>query len=385
MARSSSRSVSWNCTGTCLAMASSDRTARLWTWGEGVRDAAGTVSGHTAPVMLVRYHPSEASVLATAAIDSTIRLWDVRQPTSLTHRSIGVIELVEGSKHASQHAPHNNNNSNMGASAPIALEWNPSSRSNSSILAVVERDSSIYVYDTRQLQGTRKIRQGGHTVTTSAVAVLSGRHKHSTRIEALQFLLHDSGSTLLVSNGPDLAEDGMSTLRLWNWRTSNEGNNINDDFVYDLDGNNHQSSSLYSKLRFPAHTGRIVTMALDHAADRLATGTTDASVGLWDVKSMTCTHTVSRPRTCVRSVAFSYDGLYVASGSEDDEVDVALARDGTLVGSVKVGGHRPRMGGVEEIAWHPREYALACARWDHPIGSSTAPVVIAKLQFAESQ
>jgi WD40 repeat protein len=88
--RSSSRSVSWNSTGFYLAVASSDRMARLYTIDHSNSTAAGSnvtdsnstgtqqqqstsgggsarevlvISGHTAPVTKVRFHPNEASTV----------------------------------------------------------------------------------------------------------------------------------------------------------------------------------------------------------------------------------------------------------------------------------------------------------------------------------
>ena len=90
---------------------------------------------------------------------------------------------------------------------------------------------------------------------------------------------------------------------------------------------------------------------------------------------MVCTNTIARCGKFTRSVAFSHDSLLIASSSEEDGIDLALAETGELVGKVFLG--RPK-GGADEIAFHPKAHLLACARCDTGMGSSPA-VTVARL------
>jgi WD40 repeat protein len=175
-------------------------------------------------------------------------------------------------------------------------------------------------------------------------------------------------------------------------------------------------------------------MDLSPNGSRLATGGWDALVELWDttIKAPTssssssatttanvvddyfsnsmnhfiCTHTIRRRIKFFRTVAFSHDGKLLASSTEENDVDIAQADTGASVGLVNiacgqqgvaatggggVGGaasssnmmmQRRGGGGAEEVAWHPKDYILACARIDSPYGSSPlTPVAVAKLNI----
>jgi len=53
-----------------------------------------------------------------------------------------------------------------------------------------------------------------------------------------------------------------------------------------------------------------------------ATGSADTLVGLWDINELICLRTFSRLSWPVRTIGFSYDGEYLAAGSEDDFIDI---------------------------------------------------------------
>ena len=101
----------------------------------------------------------------------------------------------------------------------------------------------------------------------------------------------------------------------------------------------------------------------------------DAIVGLWDVDNMVCTHTITRCSKFTRSVSFSYDSQLIASSSEEDGVDLAMADTGELVGKVVLG----RRGGADEICFHPKANLLACARCPSGMGGAPAAVTVAKI------
>ena len=54
----------------------------------------------------------------------------------------------------------------------------------------------------------------------------------------------------------------------------------------------------------------------------LASASFDSTVRLWDVEKGTCTHTLTRHREPVYSVAFSPDGKFLASGSFDKVMEI---------------------------------------------------------------
>jgi THO complex subunit 3 len=326
--RISSRSVSWNSSGSYLAMASSDRMARLWTIeASGSAREVLVVSGHAGPVTKVRFHPSEPNHLCTAAADQTVRLWDIRQATQ---RPTGRIDLQKGS-------------------GPVAVEWNRTS----SLLAVAEREGSILIYDTRKLGGAFS-HASGSAAGSSASPLLSIEVAPNTT-ESYHF--SPCGNFLIA--GWTRQGEGIGELRILSLKTAN----------------NH---TLFSS-SYPAHSGPIYAMHVSLDSLRLATGGADAMVGIWNLDTMCCTHSITRRVKFIRSVGFSHDSRILATSSEEDGIDLADARDGSEVGSVNL-GTRPRAGGAEEIAWHPKSHILACARTDAgPIGPPLSPIIVVKI------
>lgn len=353
--RISSRSVSWNATGSFLAMACSDRVARICTVetsaSAAVREVL-TVSGHTAAVTKVRFHPHEPNQLCTAAADKSVRLWDVR---GASQRAMGRIEL-------NQNAP------------PVAVEWSPTVGSNH--LVVMER-TGISIYDTRKLntgvtaatssntgRGTSPPATNAGTATVALATFPTKKSRSATEM----CLFSPDGKYLVADES--MYGESSGYLRVWSWEdeplaaSASDAQRTRNDFLV------------------PSHTP-IYAMQFSPDGQLLATGGCDATVGVWDVETMCCSHTVSRHTKFIRSVAFSHDSQILASSTEEG-VDLTDSQTSALIGMPSL-GPRPRSGGAEEISFHPKEYLLACARTDTPMGPPPSPLVVMKLSISASQ
>lgn len=322
--------------------------------------------------------------------------------------------------------------------APASVEWcgkagnNNNSKSNNHNLVVTEVNGKISVYDTRQLLSSSSS-SSSSSANSAAVCVFDSTGPNEV-VESTIF--SPDGNHLIAA----VTRDGMGDLDVWNWKESSSSPLMTD--KNKTTATTRQQAPVAKKrhvLHYPAHTGPIYAMDISPDGSRLATGGWDALVELWDttIKAPTslsssssssattttanveddyflnsmnhflCTHTIRRRIKFFRTVAFSHDGKLLASSTEENDVDIAQADTGASVGLVNiacgqqgvvaaaagggVGGaaassnmmmQRRGGGGAEEVAWHPKDYILACARIDSPYGSSPlTPVAVAKLNI----
>ncbi|KAL7579407.1 hypothetical protein ACA910_014076 [Epithemia clementina (nom. ined.)] len=342
--RTSSRSVSWNHTGFYLAYASSDRTARLVTLDSSTSSAREThvISGHTGPVTKVRFHPKEVTMVLTASTDQTIRLWDLRQSTPNT------VGMLEGKQ-------------------TLSVEWGRDD-SLSHYIVITERNGKVSVYDRRALYLNRP---------SSANTSVAGTGRSTVAVHVFDNLplfvdcaiFSPNGGEYLVG-GVTSHGEGMADIGAWKWKSD------------DKDVDMEKAPCL--KFLYPAHAGPIYSLDLSPDGKRLATGGSDALVGLWDTDCMICTHMFAQPTKLIRSVAFSHDGHILAVGNEENDISLVEAATGLSVGSIQLAQRR---GGAVEVAWHPTVPIVACARTEQFMGDRPPPppIAIAKLSIAPAQ
>ena len=97
---------------------------------------------------------------------------------------------------------------------------------------------------------------------------------------------------------------------------------------------------------------------------RLASGSSDSSVRVWDWAAGTCVATLEGHGGCMFSVAFHpTDGTRLASGGgEDGSVRVWDWAAGTCVATLEGHGHS-----VNSVAYNPRDGRLASVSYDRTI------------------
>lgn len=307
-----------------MGVASNDRNTRLYIFeGNGASREVLVVNQHTAPVERVRFHPSQETLLCTAASDSTVRLFDVR---SASQKNLGRIDVQQRSV------------------ADIA--W--SNILGSTMLAITERNNTVHLCDIRKVSQSAPASTKAKSGSTNS-AIVKTISLDPSLAEACIF--SPMGNHLVAST----TNNGMGEVTVWEWEKEN--------------------AKSYS---YPGHTGPIYTLEFSPDGKRMATGASDAIVGIWDAPNMSCTHTISRCQKFTRSVAFSHDSQYLAS-SQEDSIDLALASTGELVGKIDLSGRNQRSsGGADEIAFHPKHHILACARCDSPVAVTVAKCSISK-------
>ena len=284
-------------------------------------------------------HGGQCQVL-TASADQTIRLWDVRQS------SPNAVGMVEGKQ-------------------AVSVEWGRED-SLSQYMIVTERSGIVSIYDKRLLQSSRSsgsASAGGTGRSTKAV------HTFNQLPVVVDCAIFSPSGGQYVVGGVTYHGEGMADIAVWKWTKSEQ----------EIDTG--VTTAISS--RYPAHAGPIFAMDLSPDGKRLATGGSDALVGLWDTDSMICTHTFSHPTKLVRSVAFSHDGRILAMSNEENDIFLAESANGISLGSVALGHRR---GGAEEVAWHPTALVLACARTEQFLGDRPPPppIAVAKLNITST-
>ncbi|GKY93316.1 THO complex subunit 3 [Mayamaea pseudoterrestris] len=329
--RVSSRSVSWSVSGSYLSMAGSDATVRVLgvdAGGAAAREVL-VVSGHSAAATKTRFHPIDESVLCTAANDKTVRLWDVR---NASQRATGIIDVKHGN-------------------SPVSVEWSRQSMQ----LVVVEQDGSVCVYDARKLSaGDRGSGKGSQP-------------QHLFRLpkrNVTEMCIFSPDGNYLIA---EACSDYVGSLQIWPLQGDKDANNVPTNVT-----------------SFPTH-GPIYSMQFSPSNTKLATGGADACVSVWDTDSMACLYTIARPTKYVRSVSFSHDSKLLATSANADCIDISDASNGALVGMVTATGTGWKLGVLEEVAWHPKEYVIACARLDAgAAGMSPSPIALVKLEVGQA-
>ena len=102
-----------------------------------------------------------------------------------------------------------------------------------------------------------------------------------------------------------------------------------------------------------ANTANCYCIEFDPKGEHFACGGADAMVSVWSVKELACVRTCARLEWPVRTLSFSYDGQYLASGSEDPLIDVASVATGEQAHAI------PTSAPMNSVSWHPSKLLLA--------------------------
>ncbi|MEU1075856.1 helix-turn-helix domain-containing protein [Streptomyces sp. NPDC005878] len=247
--------------GRLLAAAAADHTVRLWEVAR--RRPLPPLTGHDGSVFAVAFSP-DGRLLASAGADRTVRLWDVARRRLLT--------TLTGH-----------------AGSVFAVAFAPDGRT----LASGSADRTVRLW--RAADGAPLAVLRGHTDFVNAVAFApDGR--------------------ALATGSDDL------TVRLW-------------------DPVGHTAGRI---LR--GHTGSVRGVAFSPDGRTLAGGGNDGTVRLWDTRRGAALRTLTGHSGPVRAVAFSPDGTVLASSGGDRTVRLWQPGPGRLVATLS--GHTGAVWGV---------------------------------------
>ncbi|KAM3568382.1 hypothetical protein VYU27_009493 [Nannochloropsis oceanica] len=298
--------------------------------------------GHRRKVTCLKFNRS-GSLLATGAADGSLRIYaTVSTPQGLTALSSSTASTLDLRGHE------------KGLSS---LGWNPASDTQ---LATCGYDRTVRLWDARH-KGHET-----HKVTTA------GSHAVNVNLA-----WSPNGQNLAVSN----VHDQISFFDVRRFSSAEGCKRMSykyevHDFSWSPAGNHwvvcgamRNGTGWLEVYTYPrqdsvftteAHTSTCLALSLDPTHQHLALGSADGLVSIWGLEELLPLRTMDRFNTAVSSLDFSYDGRWLAVGSEDSSsIDVTEVASGKQLALLKTEG------GVNALAWHPKACLLA---WSHEMG-----------------
>jgi WD40 repeat protein len=312
-----------------MATGSGDNTARIWDCDTGT--PLHTLKGHTSWVLVVSWSP-DGKLLATGSMDNTVRLWDPKTGESLGGPLKGHTKWI------------------------TSLSWEPYHTQvvGKPRLASASKDGTVRIWDVP----LRRVEQ-----------TLSG---HKSSVTCVRW----GGLHRIFTSSQD------KTIKVWNDRTWT--------CLHTLSAHTHWvnhlalSTDFVLRTAYHDHTSKPPTESADRVkkakerfetaarhegklTERLISASDDNTIFLWDPSAFD-PNSNATPKPLSRllghqkqvlHVAFSPDGLTVASTSFDNSVKLWSARDGKFITTLR--GH---VGAVYMCSWSADSRLLASCSKD---------------------
>ncbi|KAG8702391.1 hypothetical protein FRC09_004764, partial [Ceratobasidium sp. 395] len=394
-------SVAYSPDGTRIASGSWDKTIRIW--DIQTRTTIGSpFEGHWKIISSIAYSPNGAYILS-GSCDHSIRLWDVdtgRMAIKLLRNHYDNVKAVTYAPNAALFASASSDYTVCIWDAHTgAIKGQPLAGHTDSVNSVAfspdstriisgSSDWTIRIWDVHSGKQTGKPLRG-HTDKVCSVAyapsgkfVISGSSDNTVRIWDLQarkatdIPLSDhiysfpSVSVAFALQGTRIISSADRTLRIWDMHASSA--NLTSSWFTDLTGeygfytlvavNRLRRSVNHSSQEH--HTGRITSVAYSHDGTFIASGSEDHTVRIWDSETG---NMIGKPlkghSDVVKAVACAPNGSQIVSGSQDKTLCIWDPDTGKAIkGPLK--GHT---GPVLSLAYSPDGERIASGSGDGTI------------------
>lgn len=357
------KAVALSSDGTMLASASLDHTVKLWDM-RSFREV--TTLKENSAFDSVAFSP-DGAILAAGCDDKTVKLWDTKsfQQTKILSGHNGVITSVAFSPDGKMLATASEDKTaklwDMRSFQEITSLTGHESLVNSvafspdgSIVASASSDGTIRLWDTRSFHEIRKLGDSARPVTSVVFSSDGAFLAAGGRGVRFWDVRKAPGKAKTLS----LDKEGVLVLSV---AFSRDGNFLaaagNDGLVTLWDTRTSQRV-----LALKGHQGMVKSVTFSPTENRLVSGSFDGTAKVWDIGHILEPTTLRAHDETVYTLAFSPDGRMLVTGSRDKTVKVwdtvSLRNVATL---------DRHQGFVEAAAFSPDGKVLATGSWDKTV------------------
>lgn len=355
-------SVTFSSTGRWIVSGSSDKTVRIWDAHNGA--VMNVLSGHEDAVQSVSFSPDEHHIVSGSS-DRTVRVWNAYSgcPVAVCNGHLQAVTSVAVAPHGRQIV--------SGSEDGTARIWDATNGKELFVLCGHSNSVQCVAYSC----DGRQIATGSQDCTVlvwdaSSGVKLGALRGHSASIESVTF--SPDGSRIAGGMGD-------STVRVWdvNSRTqigvfrghdyrvnsvafSPDSRQIasgsSDLRVWDVDSKRVEATSraheglptFYNgpfhrrgdeQMLILGHDGTVRSVAYSFDGQRIASGSEDSTVRIWDANGDSDESRLRGHELEINSISFSQDGLEIATGSFDNSARTWNANTGIELRIFR--GHTP--------------------------------------------